>query len=93
MQSFESSSLLIAFILMGKYLEAMAKSRTSKAVSALAEMTPDSASLIGTIDAAGKTTTVTERIIPLTLLQRGDILFVRPGEKIPSDEIRLIICR
>lgn len=85
MQSFESSSLLIAFILMGKYLEAMAKSRTSKAVSALAEMAPDSASLIGTIDAAGKTTTVTERIIPLTLLQRGDILFVRPGEKIPSD--------
>merc|ERR1719504_57111 len=47
MQAFESSSLLIAFVLLGKYLEARAKSRTSKAVSALAEMAPDVASLVG----------------------------------------------
>ena len=71
-----------------KYLEANAKSRTSKAVSALAEMAPDSATLIGTIDAtSGNVSTVKERIIPLTLLQRGDILLVRPGEKIPTDGI------
>ena len=88
MQSFESSSLLISFVLLGKYLEANAKSRTSKAVSALAEMAPDSATLIGTIDATSeKVTTITERIIPLTLLQRGDILLVRPGEKIPTDGV------
>lgn len=87
MASFESSSLLISFVLMGKFLEAKAKSRTSKAVSALAEMAPDSAMLIGTLDAGGKETTVTERIIPLALLQRGDILFIRPGEKVPTDGI------
>jgi len=88
MQSFESSSLLISFVLLGKYLEANAKSRTSKAVSALAKMAPDSATLIGTIDSISeKATAVPERIIPLTLLQRGDILLVRPGEKIPTDGV------
>jgi Cu+-exporting ATPase len=88
MASFESSSLLISFVLLGKFLEAKAKSRTSQAVSALAEMAPDYAMLIGTLDAAsGRETTVVERKIPLALLQRGDILFVRPGEKVPTDGI------
>lgn len=85
MQSFESSSLLISFVLLGKYLEGCAKSKTSKAVSALAEMTPDSATLIGVVDASGREITVAERIIPLALLQRRDILLVRPGEKVPTD--------
>ena len=87
MQSFDSSSMLIAFVLMGKYLEANAKCQTSKAVSKLAEMAPDSATLIGTIDKMGIKCSVTERIIPLTFLQRGDVLLVRPGEKIPTDGI------
>ncbi|KAL7547904.1 hypothetical protein ACHAWF_016794, partial [Thalassiosira exigua] len=85
MPSFESSALLVAFVLMGKYLEAGAKGRTSRAVSALAEMAPDSATLVGTVDRAGKETAAPERIVPLTLLQRGDVLLVRPGEKVPAD--------
>ena len=87
MPAFESCSLLIAFVLMGKYLEAKAKSRTSQAVSALAEMAPDSATLVGTVDRAGKASIVlaAERTIPLALLQRGDVLLVRPGEKVPTD--------
>ncbi|MBV5332921.1 hypothetical protein JZU54_05040, partial [bacterium] len=52
MSSFESSSLLISFVLLGKYLEARAKSRTSMAVSSLAGMAPDTATLIGTLDDA-----------------------------------------
>jgi len=87
MQSFESSSLLISFVLLGKYLEASAKSKTSKAVSALAEMAPDSATLVGTVDISGKVQTSTERIIPLALLQKRDVLLVRPGEKVPTDGI------
>ncbi|KAL7519609.1 hypothetical protein ACHAWX_004366 [Stephanocyclus meneghinianus] len=85
MQSFDSSAMLIAFILLGKFLEANAKSQTSKAVSKLAEMAPDSATLIGTVDKLGNVTSVPERIIPLVLLQRGDVLLVRPGEKVPTD--------
>ena len=85
MQSFDSSSMLIAFILLGKYLEANAKSKTSQAVSKLAEMAPESATLVGEVSRAGKVTKLSERVIPLTLLQRGDVLLVRPGEKMPAD--------
>ena len=85
MQSFDSSAMLIAFILLGKFLEANAKSQTSKAVSKLAEMAPDSATLVGTVDELDKVTSLPERTISLVLLQRGDILLVRPGEKVPTD--------
>eukprot|EP00985_Skeletonema_marinoi_P009918 scaffold4676_cov212-Skeletonema_marinoi.AAC.1 len=85
MQSFDSSSMLIAFILMGKYLEANAKSKTSQAVSKLAEMAPENATLVGIVSKTGELTTLSERTILLTLLQRGDVLLVRPGEKVPAD--------
>uniref|UniRef100_A0A7S4J9S3 P-type ATPase A domain-containing protein n=1 Tax=Odontella aurita TaxID=265563 RepID=A0A7S4J9S3_9STRA len=87
MQAFESSALLIAFVILGKYLESKAKSRTSKAIANLAQLTPDEASLVGTHDwKTGKTIPVVpERTVPLSLLQRGDVLIVRPGEKVPSD--------
>ena len=85
MQSFDSSSMLIAFILLGKYLEANAKSKTSQAVSKLAEMAPENATLVGIVSKTGEMTTLPERIILLTLLQPGDVLLVRPGEKVPAD--------
>lgn len=85
MQSFDSSAMLIAFILLGKWLEANAKSRTSQAVSKLAEMAPDCATLVGTVDDIGKINSIPERTIPLVMIQRGDILLVRPGEKVPTD--------
>ena len=85
MQSFDSSAMLIAFILLGKYLEANAKSKTSKAVSKLAEMAPENATLVGVVAESGQTTPLSERVIPLSLLQRGDVLLVRPGEKVPTD--------
>lgn len=85
MQSFDSSSMLIAFILLGKYLEANAKSKTSQAVSKLAEMAPENATLVGIVSKTGEITTLSERTILLTLLQRGDVLLVRPGEKVPAD--------
>ena len=80
MVAFESSALLIAFVLLGKYLEAKAKSRTSKAVSSLAKLSPETATLVGE---NGKS--IPERTIPVALLQRSDILLIRPGEKVPTD--------
>lgn len=52
MQAFESSALLIAFVILGKYLESRAKAATSKAVSSLAELTPEAAALVGRIPLA-----------------------------------------
>ena len=86
MQAFESSALLIAFVLLGKFLEAKAKARTSRAVANLAQLTPDEATLIGIIkENTRDMERVTERSVPLSLIQRGDVLLVRPGEKMPCD--------
>jgi len=82
MQAFESSALLITFVLLGKYLEARAKASTSKAITSLAQLTPDQAVLIG--DSSG---TLQEQTIDLGLVERKDLLLVRPGEKIPVDGV------
>jgi len=110
MQAFETSALLIMFVLLGKYLECKAKSFTSKAISKLSQLTPETATLVGTArpddnhDLEDRSTTdaddndnananlrpynaLPEEQIPLTLLQRNDILLIRPGEKVPTDGI------
>mmetsp|Transcript_21736 Transcript_21736/g.42729 ORF Transcript_21736/g.42729 Transcript_21736/m.42729 type:complete len:1166 (+) Transcript_21736:650-4147(+) len=78
MQMFESSALLISFVLLGKYLEAQAKASTSVAIDKLAKLTPDTARIL-TDD--GKD----EEETSLVLLQRDDIVIVRPGERIACD--------
>lgn len=88
MNAFETSALLITFVILGKFLEAKAKSRTSKAISNLAEMAPEDATLVGTLS-GGIEEQVPEQKVPLSLLELGDIVLVRPGEKLPSDGIVL----
>lgn len=89
MQAFETSALLIMFVLLGKYLESKVKVSTSKALSELSKLTPDTATLVGVIslDEDGVETfkPCEEEFVPLQLLQRNDVLIVRPGEKVPSD--------
>ena len=79
MQQFETSAMLIAFVVLGKYLEAMAKARTSSAIMQLASLAPPTAMLIEGDDG--------EREIDVDLLQRGDRLKVVPGDKIPVDAL------
>ena len=92
MQAFETSALLIMFVLLGKYLESKVKVSTSEALSELSKLTPDTATLVGvmSVDQDGVENENTfqeceEESIPLTLLQRNDVLLVRPGEKVPTD--------
>ncbi|GBG76969.1 hypothetical protein CBR_g23299 [Chara braunii] len=79
---FETSGMLITFILFGKYLEALAKGKTSEAIARLLQLAPTSAILLS-IDSDGRA--VGEREISAELVQRGDVLKILPGAKVPVD--------
>jgi len=73
---FEAAGLIIALVLMGKYMEDRAKKRASVAIKQLMTLAPGEAELV--IDGQTKT-------IPLEDVAPGDILLVRPGGKVPTD--------
>ncbi|KAK7359597.1 hypothetical protein VNO77_01558 [Canavalia gladiata] len=81
---FETSAMLITFVLLGKYLECLAKGKTSDAIKKLVELTPATALLV-VKDKGGKP--IEEREIDSLLVQPGDTLKVLPGAKIPADGI------
>uniref|UniRef100_A0ACD5ZDH3 Uncharacterized protein n=1 Tax=Avena sativa TaxID=4498 RepID=A0ACD5ZDH3_AVESA len=83
---FETSAMIITFVLFGKYLEVLAKGKTSDAIKKLVELVPATAILL-LKDKEGKFTG--EREIDALLVQPGDVLKVLPGSKVPSDGVVL----
>ncbi|CAL5423880.1 unnamed protein product [Camellia sinensis] len=81
---FETSAMLISFILLGKYLEVVAKGKTSDALAKLTDLAPDTAHLL-TLDDDGNV--ISEMEISTQLLQRNDIIKIVPGAKVPVDGI------
>ncbi|XP_073001088.1 copper-transporting ATPase HMA4-like isoform X2 [Typha latifolia] len=81
---FETSAMLISFILLGKYLEVVAKGKTSDALGKLTELAPDTAFLLS-LDGDGNIISETE--ISTQLLQRNDVIKIVPGAKVPVDGI------
>jgi len=77
-QYFEISAILITLVLLGKYLEALAKGKTSQAIAKLVKMGAKTATVIR----KGK-----ELKIPVEEVVVGDIVIVKPGEKIPVDGV------
>ena len=77
---YEASGVIIAFVLLGKLMEERAKNSTSSAIKGLMGLQPKTARRI--ID--GK-----EEEVPISSLQGGNVLSVRPGEKIPVDGLLL----
>ena len=75
---FEVSAVVIAFVLMGKYMEEIIKQRSSAAVRRLLDLQPASATVIR----GGQ-----EMTIPAEAVLRGDVVVVRPGETIPADGV------
>lgn len=73
---FEVSSLLITFVLLGKWLESRAKGATSEAIQKLIGLQAKTARVLRNGAAVD---------IPIEEVQAGDIVIVRPGEKIPVD--------
>lgn len=79
---FETSSMLISFILLGKYLEVLAKGKTSDAIAKLMDLAPETATLL-TLDEEGNV--VNEEEIDSRLIQKNDVMKVIPGAKVASD--------
>ncbi|KAK1353353.1 putative copper-transporting ATPase HMA5 [Heracleum sosnowskyi] len=79
---FETSSMLISFILLGKYLEILAKGKTSEAIAKLMNLAPDTATLL-TFDTEGNV--INEEEIDSRLIQRNDVIKIIPGAKVASD--------
>lgn len=79
---FETAVFLIAFVMLGRYLENNAKAKTSDAITKLFELQATEATLL-IYDEAG--VLFKEEIIDPNLIELGDKLKVKPGEKIPCD--------
>lgn len=75
---FETTGVIIALILLGKYLEAVSKGKTSEAIKKLMGLAPKTATVIQD----GK-----EIIIPINEVETNDYILVKPGEKIPVDGV------
>ncbi|KAJ8521264.1 hypothetical protein ONZ45_g2033 [Pleurotus djamor] len=77
---FDTSTMLIFFVCLGRYLENRAKGKTSAALTDLMALAPSMATIY--TDAPACTT---EKKIPTELVQVGDVVKLVPGDKIPAD--------
>ncbi|KAF2112202.1 E1-E2 ATPase-domain-containing protein [Lophiotrema nucula] len=101
---FETSTMLITFITLGRYLENRAKGQTSKALSRLMSLAPSMATIYADPIAAAKAAegwdipeteekakssmdgnAIEEKVIATELIEVGDVVILRPGDKIPAD--------
>ena len=77
---FESAAAIIAFVLGGRYMEERAKGKASEAIRKLIELQPDTAIRLLNDGDAGD-----EEVVSIDDVRLGDILRVRPGDKVPTD--------
>jgi Cu+-exporting ATPase len=78
---FESAAVIVTLVLLGDYLELRARRQTGAALRALIDLAPK---IARRIDADGS-----EHDVPLADVRAGDMLRVRPGEKVPTDGVVL----
>ncbi|WP_019994670.1 heavy metal translocating P-type ATPase [Aureimonas ureilytica] len=74
---YEAASVIVALVLIGRWMEARARGRTGQAIRALAKLQPAEAERIG---ADGQS-----QRVPIDALRAGDLVAIRPGERVPAD--------
>ena len=80
---YETAGVIIALILLGKYLEALSRGRTSEAIKKLMGLSPKTAIIIEKNNMGEEI----EKEIPIENLMPGDLILIKPGMKIPVDGI------
>ncbi len=75
---FESAAGIVTFVLLGRFLEERAKGKASEAIRKLIELQPDT---------AVRLRRGVEEIVPIDEVQIGDLLRVRPGDRVPIDGV------
>lgn len=77
---YESAAVLIALISLGKYMELKSRARTSDAIKGLLDLAPANATLLtdGVMEGG-------QKIIPAAQVKAGDVLLVKPGDRVPVD--------
>lgn len=73
---YESAAVVVTLVMLGKYMEAKSKGKTSEAIQKLIELAPDTAILL----ADGK-----EREVKVAEIKKGGIIWIKPGSRIPLD--------
>ncbi|WVN90560.1 uncharacterized protein L203_105799 [Cryptococcus depauperatus CBS 7841] len=88
---FDTSTMLITFVSLGRYIENIAKGKTSAALTDLLSLTPSSATIYVDPPAEGEAlnSSAATRKIPTDLVEVGDVVLLVPGEKIPADGVVL----
>ncbi|WVW79360.1 hypothetical protein I302_101328 [Kwoniella bestiolae CBS 10118] len=88
---FDTSTMLITFVSLGRYIENLAKGKTSAALTDLMSLTPSSATIYVDPPAEGENvdTSAETRKVPTELVQVDDVVLLVPGEKIPADGVVL----
>ncbi|CAB9520288.1 Copper-transporting ATPase 1 (Fragment) [Seminavis robusta] len=95
---FETSAVLICFVLLGKWMQAVAVHRTSDALSHLMQLQPSTAIRVVPVEATKNGDGITwdpmteayrEEVVPTDQLQRGDFVKIVPGASLPADGVVL----
>jgi Cu+-exporting ATPase len=84
---FDVAALIVTLIAMGKLLELIARRRAGEAIEALAGLQPRTAHLLARGASVERWTEASPVDIPVSTLRVGDVIQVRPGERIPTDGV------
>lgn len=76
---FEAAATIVTFVLIGRWLEHRARRRLGDAVAGMRALIPDTASRVGQDG--------NEQVVPTSALRRGDLVRIRPGDRIPADGV------